>query len=634
MSDQSFTTETPNNIPDSAPEGSIRWGEEAPRGGRAVLNRILKDGSRVPMFFGQTLIKSLRDQGYDSTTAALCEFVDNAIQWGAKEVRIYVSQFRNEPIRILVYDNGRGMAPNVQKVAMAFGGSMSYDARTDISRFGLGMKTAALSISPSLENYTWQEPRAYYNLTLDVNAVGKSRGDLLEMPDPQLNDDLSSDVVNILTRPTSWPRNPQETQTLLAGSREELHEKLGRSGTIVYLPECDRLSYKKVQTLAEHAIKEMGRVYRRFIDRGLKLYVNNRRVEAVDPTYWMQSARHVHIEGLTETRSRLVGSWLIDVPIADGASETTQVKAKLFALPYEAWSGLPHKVLKNDLHVYSDFTVSFLRNDRELHVAATVPKLKLRKHHTNNWLRLEIDFTGEGDEGFGVAANKQGVRLKEYVAEKILEVIGDHLAELRKAIMEQKARHVSLKSSSKVSEAERRATDAEPLQGKPLPLEPETPEQQAALDQNLRALAVTLKQEGESDEDAFQRIKASRFITQTVHDEDKPFYRCDFKHGRVLLTLNTAHPFHQKVWEPLSHLARSAEAASDDEDAEINPDVANTCSEVLVALQLLLLSLARAQSQMSGYGNNEAHRRLFDTLRKEWSSNLETVLCSGLTSSV
>jgi hypothetical protein len=345
----------------------------------------------------------------------------------------------------------------------------------------------------------------------------------------------------------------------------------------------------------------------------------------------MQSARHVYVEGLTETRSRLVGSWAIDVPVADGASETTRVKAKLFAVPYEAWCGLPRKVLKNDLHVYGDFTVSFMRNDREVDIAATVPKLKLRKHHTNNWLRLEIDFTGEADEGFGVAANKQGVRLKEYVAEKILEVIGEHMAELRKAIMEQKARHASLKSGSKVSTAERRATDAEPLQGKPLPSEPESPEEHAALDQNLRALAVTLKREGESDEEAFNRIKASRFITQTVHDEDKPFYRCDFKYGRVLLTLNTAHPFHQKAWEPLSRLARLAEADDgEEEDAEVNPDVARACSEVMVALQMLLMSLARAQSQMSEYGSNQEHRRLFDTLRKEWSSILETMLSSGL----
>ena len=110
-------------------------------------------------------------------------------------------------------------------------------------------------------------------------------------------------------------------------------------------------------------------------------------------------------------------------------------------------------MLRNELHVYGDFTVSFIRYNREVDIAATVSKLKLRKHHTNNWLHLEIDFTGEADEGFGVASNKQGVRLKEYAAEKILEVIGDQLTELRKAIMEQKARHASLNGSSKVNAA-------------------------------------------------------------------------------------------------------------------------------------------------------------------------------------
>jgi hypothetical protein len=68
------------------------WGADAPRGGKAVLNRIIKEKATVPLFFGQTLISSLRDVGYNSTTSALCEHVDNAIQWGATEVRVYFRQ--------------------------------------------------------------------------------------------------------------------------------------------------------------------------------------------------------------------------------------------------------------------------------------------------------------------------------------------------------------------------------------------------------------------------------------------------------------------------------------------------------------------------------------------------------------
>jgi hypothetical protein len=65
-----------------------RWGDDAPKGAKVVLGRIIKDGAKVPLFLGQTLVHSLRDMGYNSTTSAVCEHVDNAIQWGATEVRV------------------------------------------------------------------------------------------------------------------------------------------------------------------------------------------------------------------------------------------------------------------------------------------------------------------------------------------------------------------------------------------------------------------------------------------------------------------------------------------------------------------------------------------------------------------
>jgi hypothetical protein len=70
----------------------LQRGSDAPRGGQAVFRRILKDGSKVPLFLGQTLVHSLRDLGYNHTTSAVCEHVDNAIQWGATEIRVYFHQ--------------------------------------------------------------------------------------------------------------------------------------------------------------------------------------------------------------------------------------------------------------------------------------------------------------------------------------------------------------------------------------------------------------------------------------------------------------------------------------------------------------------------------------------------------------
>ncbi|MGD0058990.1 MAG: hypothetical protein ABSD58_06170 [Verrucomicrobiia bacterium] len=87
------------------------WSENAPRGGRTVLGRILKEGATVPMFLGQTLINSLRDLGYNHTTSAVCEHVDNGIQWKATDIRVYFNQHGNHgdsQVDILILDNGMG----------------------------------------------------------------------------------------------------------------------------------------------------------------------------------------------------------------------------------------------------------------------------------------------------------------------------------------------------------------------------------------------------------------------------------------------------------------------------------------------------------------------------------------------
>jgi hypothetical protein len=380
----------------------------------------------------------------------------------------------------------------------------------------------------------------------------------------------------------------------------------------------------------------MGRVYRRFIAQGRKLYVNNKLVEAFDPTYQMATARHTRVEGLTETRSRLIFSKPVDVPVADGSARTTRVTVKLFALPYESWIGLGRKVLKNDLLVYSDHTVSFLRNDREVEIAAAVRALGINKHHMNNWLRVEIDFNGDADEGFGIASNKQGVRLRDFAAEKIRELLAEPLAALRKEIAEIKARHVALKSVSTSSAAEQRATGAEGLQAELLPVEAVTDEQKADLEKNLQALATGLRREGETDDQAFERVKTNRFLTKTVHSDYHPFFDSEYKYERVILTVNTAHPFYQQVWDPLQTLARTTAlgVAGEDEDAEANPDTANTCAEVLVGLQMLFFSLARTQARLAGLDKDGDRKHLFKQFRKEWSDNLETQLRTDLTAAL
>jgi hypothetical protein len=53
-----LTNDTPSL--DSSYTDIVNWLENAPRGGKAVLNGILKEKATVPPFFAQTLVTSLR----------------------------------------------------------------------------------------------------------------------------------------------------------------------------------------------------------------------------------------------------------------------------------------------------------------------------------------------------------------------------------------------------------------------------------------------------------------------------------------------------------------------------------------------------------------------------------------------
>lgn len=595
-----------------------RWAADAPRGGRQVLNRALKESAAVPLFLAQTFIQSLRDVGYDSTTSAICEHIDNGIMAEATEIRVYIRQNGKKgalKTDILVYDNGFGMPPNVLKVATSFGGSMVFNNRDGIGRFGMGMKTAGLSMAPAMEIMSWQEPGAVYRTILDTEAIGRDKSNLLVVGEPEYLESLDVDVANIFMTPMSFPRDANE-QDILAGYGVDLKDALGKSGTIVYMPDCDRLTSATAKTLVEDATKTFGHVYRRKITKGLRIYVNNRLVDAADPTFSMPTARHTRhpaLAELTVKTSRLVTTRTISFqPAADAPNNSYNITIKIFALPIREWE-FPRKTLA-EIGVFNDQNISILRNDREV-FAGHITKIS-KRHSTAAWYRIEIDFSGELDEAFGIAANKQGVRMKAFVIEAIKKAINDDLASIRADIEEVQARRASEKKAKGPSLSEMKASEADAFQADQLDNNL-TEDQKAQIEENLRGLAVGLMRENETAEEAFQRIKASRYIIRFHHDKFWPFYDVDHKFGRVILTINTAHPFYTRLYEPLM----THRDVEEDEDAMEVQDQGNKLTTVL---DLVLLSLARTQSLM-GQSNEEA-AAIFENFRQAWSHALKVQL--------
>ena len=139
---------------------------------------------------------------------------------------------------------------------------------------------------------------------------------------------------------------------------------------------------------------------------------------------------------------------------------------------------------------------------------------------------------------------------------------------------------------------------------------------------NLRGLALTLKRDGETDEEAFERIKQSKYIIDFKHDEYWPFYDVKHHFGRIILTINTAHPFFTLLYDPVRKIGVTG-SNGDDADS-ITAAQQDTNSGPILALELMLLSLARTQSRLAA--NSDEARHVLDGLRREWSETYRVQL--------
>ena len=99
-----------------------------------------------------------------------------------------------------------------------------------------------------------------------------------------------------------------------------------------------------------------------------------------------------------------------------------------------------------------------------------------------------------------------------------------------------------------------------------------------------------------------------------------PFYEVEHRYGRVILTINTAHPFYDRLYRPLAELALKP-MGDNVEESEVKAPASE--SPLAVVLDLLLLSLARTQSVMSASKEARQAGVLFEDMRREWSDTMK-----------
>lgn len=329
-------------------------------------------------------ILSTRDSGYKSTSSAVAELVDNALQAGATTVRITIAAadaMSGSDIRIQIADDGVGMDRQTLIQAMRFGGSGRYNDRSGLGRFGMGLPNASLAQVRRVSVHTWQSAASVLTTHLDVDEIAE--GEVENVPDP--------------VRHKAPPNIDRVDVT---------------HGTTVVWERCDRLDSRRPSALARKLGLSLGRIFRHFIMRDVHIEINGAAVKPVDPLY-------LHKDAVRSGGRSFQSTWSCEIhadPL-DESSPIGKVEVLFSELPVDAWYDLSNEE-KRDLGIANGAGVSVVRADREVDYGWFFMGAKRRENY-DDWWRCEVRFDPILDEAFGITHTKQQIRPKEYLSEAL-----------------------------------------------------------------------------------------------------------------------------------------------------------------------------------------------------------------------
>jgi hypothetical protein len=212
------------------------------------------------------LTESLRDIGYDFP-AAVADIVDNSVMAGASHIDVSV-EFAGEDSYVVISDDGEGMTGNGLVEALRYGSRRSY-RRSDLGRYGLGLKTASLS-----------QCRSVTVVTCRRSAPGKVHIRMLDL-------DLIAEWDEwLVVEPLPAPVIQRSVERLAI-----------EPGTVVIWRKLDRVlpekrpdggwARRRLDAMAAKTAEHLGVVFHRYLEgaegRGLVITVNGLKVKPWNP---------------------------------------------------------------------------------------------------------------------------------------------------------------------------------------------------------------------------------------------------------------------------------------------------------------------------------------------------------------
>jgi hypothetical protein len=569
----------------------------------------------IPAILTGQALRSLRDAGY-TFASAISEVIDNSIEADANEIAILLEDEEDKKgkvhvRRIAISDDGSGMGrgPNGEDILhhyLQLGYSTRYMSQNTIGKYGVGAKLAAFNFAERIDVWSCADPangwrHVAFDLT-EAEAREKDGGAVeIAVPDEQ---SLPEEFAQLL---------PESTGTLV------LWSKIDRLEAGRLAPDANQLRVELE--------KELSRIFREFIRGGIMISVNGNQLLPHDPLFLMDQTWADNV--LAEARkkeAKETGDDARKVPthfqaeiIADEAIKVGGTKARLRVTLYPKEvtrrSGLGGDPLAKALRVpENEGAISFVRLDREINYT-NVPRIFGRRvGPQDRFIGIEVQFSPELDEYFGVRHVKRGVEPHDELRNQIRQLLARYLPEARNKLDERWGKEAREQQEHAGEHAA--VTDAVKDVNRTLPKgrvkDTKTEEDH---ERELTELAEDIGKDDEQEKQQYvERVKQLPFVIESVSFPGQTFIDVQHFSQQVIIRLNTRHRFYRELWAPIREIAEQ------DPGTVSGDQAVRAARRTLEALSLLVVAYGKAESM------DENPRDKYTDLRNYWGQFLDTLL--------
>lgn len=519
------------------------------------------------------VVNAIRRIGH-STEEAVMDIVDNSVAKHATQISVFFSGTTRVE-RIEIADNGMGMTFDGLKDAMRLGSAGDYgaDALANLSKYGLGLKSAALSQGQRLTVMTRAEGGDLLKAVLDAEIILKKNEYLIDFSEPS---------------PEEQAFFEERTQNKNGG------EQSGGVGTVVIIDKIDQGTALGLTAATNRVRKALGETYHRFMTKPdpISFFVNGKGIAPSDPLFL----------GDSEVTT-LLNPQKMEIEDTGGHKATITIRATQLPHP-PTYSN--RKEIKEKYGIKQPNTGLYVyRCNRIIKRAVT---LDIFTTDTKNLaFRGSVDLGPDADELISLDVAKRRVVLPDHVRSQLERAFTPALhmsTQMWRTAADKVTRSKTGGESPSIhrqSSSQINAKDGLMATGRK---ERTTPRQKA---EQASKTAKKLPRITQPPKDKVRIIEVpdlpDGLLWQPGYDEN----------GQVYVQVNRSHPFYVKVYRP-------GEDADDRDNREHNREQ----REFVEAVDYLLWGLSHAEFNI-GYDDQDKIE-MMERIRRFTSSNLRTLL--------